>query len=226
MKTRRMPNDYLILDNALNRLFLPEGLFTHRLLAEPADVLWAAGGEFPSSLAIYRGVILTGSEANVGENRSWYSTEQEIVRECLARDIPLLGICFGAQFLCSVVWGEETVAPMETPEIGWIRISYDRTNPLFADLPPHMVVWSGHHYGYHAQTPSLAHSDHWDQQAFQAPDCRAWGIQFHPEVGWWYGSLFNAHEKRRNSSLPIRRQGRPSWSLCQRLMRNFTAQTR
>lgn len=226
MKTRQSPRGYLILDNALNRTLLPEGLFTHRLLAEQADVMWAVGNQFPSSLTPYRGVILSGSEANIGENRGWYATEREIVQECLTRDIPLLGICFGAQFLCSVLWGESSVAPMPVAEIGWVRIRYDRAHPLFADLPPHMVVWSGHHYGYRAQTPSLAQSDHWDQQAFQAPGCRAWGIQFHPEVRWWYGSLFNAYEKSRKRSLVIHHEGRPSWTLCQRFMRNFTSQTR
>ena len=66
MRNRRRDR-YLILDNALHRLLLPEGLFTHRFLGEPADILCAAEGQFPDSLAPYRGVLLGGSEAAVAD---------------------------------------------------------------------------------------------------------------------------------------------------------------
>jgi GMP synthase (glutamine-hydrolysing) len=217
---------YLILDNALNRWLLLKGFFTRRLLAQPADVFYAAGGQFPASLQPYRGVILTGSEATVPDNRSWYAAERAIVHTCLDNDIPLLGICFGAQFLAACMWGEDSVLRLPTPEVGWIRMWCERSHPLFEGLPNEIVVWSGHHWGYRPDAPSLAHSLHWDEQAFQVPGRRAWGIQFHPEIGWAYGHFFNWCEQRRDRTLRIHAEGRPTPAHCRRILQNFVALSR
>jgi GMP synthase-like glutamine amidotransferase len=219
-------NRYLILDNSLNRVLLPEGMLTRQFIGAPADLLWAAGGEFPDALTPYRGVILSGSEATVPDNRRWYAAERDIIRECLEYDIPLLGICFGAQFLSAVLWGSHTVSLMAEPEIGWIRVRCDRDNPLFAGLAAEFVVWSGHYWGYQAGTHSLAHSDVWDQHAFQVPGHRAWGIQFHPEVPWWYGSFRNRWERWHNRQLVLHRAGRPAMEASRQIALNFSALAR
>lgn len=219
-------NRYLVLDNALNRFVLPEGRLTARFIGQPADVYWAAGGQFPDSLADYRGVILSGSEAAVPIDQPWYAAESEIVSECLQHDIPLLGICFGAQFLAGELWGREAVSLLPAPEIGWIVLRHDGDNPLFADVPPQMVVWSGHYWGFQAGVPSLARSNAWDQQAFQVPDCRAWGIQFHPEMTWLYGSLLNRWERWRHREIRIQNGGRPTEAACRQIASNFHALAR
>jgi GMP synthase (glutamine-hydrolysing) len=217
---------YLILDNALHRWLFPEAFFTQHLLAQPTDVFFAAGGRFPASLKPYRGVILTGSEAAVPENRPWYAAERAIVHECLDNDIPLLGIGFGAELLSACMWGEDSVLRLPSPEIGWIRLWCERTTALFEGLPNEIVVWSRHHWGYRHDAPSLAHSLHWDEQAFQVPGRRAWGIQFHPEVGWAYGNFSGWCEQWRDRNLRIHTEGRPTAAYCRRILQSFTALSR
>ena len=46
--------------------------------------------------------------------------EQELLREAMRRDIPVLGICFGAQQVAAVLGGEITKA--QSPEIGWCQV--------------------------------------------------------------------------------------------------------
>jgi GMP synthase-like glutamine amidotransferase len=214
-------NRYLVLDNALDRFMLPEGRFTARFIGQPADTYWAAGGQFPASLAPYRGVLLSGSEAAVPVEQDWYAAERAIVAECLQRDIPLLGICFGAQFMADMLWGREVVSLMPAPEIGWVVLRHDGDNPLFADVPPQMVAWACHYWGFQAEVPSLARSNAWDQQAFQVPDCRAWGLQFHPEVEWLYGSLRNQWERWHHRGIRLQNGGRPTAAACRQIAANF-----
>ena len=67
-------------------------------------------------------VLTLGSEWNVyrPETAAVVEAEAAIVRDVVARDIPLLAICFGAQVLSHALGG--TVSRTDRPEIGWYRL--------------------------------------------------------------------------------------------------------
>ena len=67
-------------------------------------------------------VLTLGSEWNVyrPETASLVEAEAALVRDIVARDIPLLAICFGAQVLSHALGG--TVSRTDTPEIGWYEL--------------------------------------------------------------------------------------------------------
>ena len=46
--------------------------------------------------------------------------EQKLLREAMQRDIPIFGICFGAQQVAAVLGAEITKA--QSPEIGWCQV--------------------------------------------------------------------------------------------------------
>jgi len=112
----------------------------------------------------------------------WISTELDAIGAADAADVPVLGICFGAQALCTALGG--AVEPMGSLELGWV------------DLPAHEAgVPAGPWFEYHfdrCRPPDGAEvlvANERCVQAFRVG--RHLGVQFHPEIdagqlGRWY----------------------------------------
>ena len=96
---------------------------------------------------------------------------------------PILGICYGLQVMAHTLGG--TVRPSKSREYGYARLMVtDGTSRLFAGLPAEMDVWMSH--GDHVtELPkgfrmTARTSD--AVNAFENPERRIYGVQFHPEV--------------------------------------------
>jgi GMP synthase (glutamine-hydrolysing) len=98
-------------------------------------------------------------------------------------DCPVLGICYGIQFLAADLGGE--VHPSDRREYGNARLTITSANsPLFGGLPREMDVWLSH--GDHVtkipagfqETASTGGA----LNAFEDLSRRIFGVQFHPEV--------------------------------------------
>ena len=106
--------------------------------------------------------------------------EQRLMTDAVARGIPVLGICFGAQQLATVLGGDVSRAPV--PEIGWHPVRPIAESA--AEVPACMVdgPWMQWHYDRFSVPPGatvLADSPA-GPQAIRAGKCL--GIQFHPEA--------------------------------------------
>ena len=127
----------------------------------------------------------------------WMRGEIELLRDALAADMPIIGVCLGAQLLAAAAGAE--VRRAREPEIGWHeawRIPAGAEDPLLGRMPERFCAYQWH--SYVSETPAgavvLACSAVCPQ-AFRIGE-RAWGVQFHPEVtpdivrGWTldYGS--------------------------------------
>ena len=98
--------------------------------------------------------------------------------------IPLLGVCYGAQYLAHYFGGE--VIPSNSREYGRANLGYvDNSNPLFNQVSQHTQVWMSHgdtieqlpeNYQIIASTADVKNA------AFQIEDEQTFAIQFHPEV--------------------------------------------
>ena len=79
-----------------------------RLLAQPGQQ-WESfdveNGEFPADPWIFNGFVITGSPASVYDDAPWIAQLLELTRGIHARNIPLLGICFGAQVVAQALGG-------------------------------------------------------------------------------------------------------------------------
>lgn len=125
------------------------------------------------------GVILSGSPYSVHDPEAF----QVDLSRFIGR-VPVLGICYGAQYLSHSQGGK--VEKADSREYGRAHLEhFDATNPLLLGLQERTQVWMSHGdtitaipAGYHtiASTANVLHA------AYAADNLPVWAVQFHPEV--------------------------------------------
>lgn len=179
----------------------------------------------------YSHLILSGSEASAAEDRPWNGPLEAVTRRAVDAGLPVLGICYGHQFLVRTLLGPGHVRRALVPEFGWIRPSL-RPNPLFEGMEDPLVMVS--HFdevrGLTADFQILGGSPDCPVHAFQYRDQPVWGVQFHPEYGpAEAGAIFRALAAE-FPELPARirdeRDPRRPPAAHDRLFRNFLAARR
>ncbi len=136
------------------------------------------------------GIILSGSPASVGQG---YDPDPAL----LDLGIPILGLCFGYQWLAQVLGGQVAAAAHREYGAAVVqKTAAGRLDPLTARLSPSTQVWMSHGDSVVALPPgaSLLLSSGGKPAAFSLrpgsdaltsagrPARRLWGLQFHPEV--------------------------------------------
>lgn len=152
------------------------------------DRHWAYDGDFPESLDGYDGIFLSGSPHGAYEDVPFIHREHELIADAAAREIPMLGVCFGSQILASALCGRDQVFRRSTCEIGYkdlVVTAAAREDALAADLGEtvHMFVWHNDEVRHdHEDMVILAASDECPNQVWRHRTVPAWGIQGHPEI--------------------------------------------
>jgi GMP synthase (glutamine-hydrolysing) len=152
------------------------------------DRYWAFNGEFPDSLDGYDGIFVSGSPHGAYEDVPFIVREHGLIQDAAARDIPMLGICFGSQILASALCGRDQVFRRPFCEIGYKALpvaAAAKDDAVCRDLGDsvHMFVW--HNDEVRADHPDmtiLASSDQCPNQIWRYRDKPFWGIQGHPEI--------------------------------------------
>jgi GMP synthase-like glutamine amidotransferase len=125
----------------------------------------------------YDAVIVLGSTHAVYDGQiesTWLARELMVMSDAEDRDVPILGICFGAQALCRYHGGE--VSPSVEPEIGWYEVE------LVDGAPISPGPWFEFHFD-RCTLPVGAELWARTERAVQAFAVGAnVGVQFHPEV--------------------------------------------
>lgn len=131
------------------------------------------------------GVVILGGPMNVYEEKKYpfLVTEKAFIREAIAQNIPLIGICLGAQLIaCSL---SASVRRADEKEIGWYDLHLEdasRTDPILKGLGPDIKVFQWHEDTFDLPIGSvLLAQNNGMNQAFRFQDS-AWGFQFHIEV--------------------------------------------
>ena len=124
------------------------------------------------------GVILSGGPGSVYEPHA-----PQADPGLFDLGVPVLGICYGMQLLAHRLGGE--VEPSDQREYGRARIRVGHHGALFAGLDESEDVWMSH--GDRVRRPPdgftvCATTDTAPIVAFESPERRQYGIQFHPEV--------------------------------------------
>ncbi|WP_413100416.1 type 1 glutamine amidotransferase [Streptomyces sp. Inha503] len=147
------------------------------------------GASAPASPEGFDAVVLLGGGflPDADAYAPWLPAERELARRAIAEGVPLLGICLGAQVL-AVAAGGTVLGDHGRPERGscGVRLRPEAdADALFAGVPREFRAIQNHRDQITA-LPSgavwLASSDACPVQAFRMGE-RAWGVQFHPEVG-------------------------------------------
>src|SRR5690606_29475836 len=97
--------------------------------------------------------------------------------------VPVLGICYGMQLVAKTLGGR--VEPAEAGEFGRTQITVREHGTLFEGLPAEQTCWMSHRDAVYEAPPgfvALASSEASPVAAFESPEQRVYGIQFHPEV--------------------------------------------
>ncbi len=134
---------------------------------------------YPVPDASVKGVILSGSPFSVRDEKA---PQPDLT--AIKGKLPLLGVCFGAQYLAHHFGGE--VKASNKREYGRANLAFvDRQNELFRNISDHSQVWMSHgdtierlpeSYRVIASTADVKNA------AFKVADEVTYGIQFHPEV--------------------------------------------
>lgn len=133
----------------------------------------------PAITSEIKGIILSGSPCSVREEDAPFVDWQSFPAE-----IPVLGICYGAQMMAQTGGGE--VLPSSIREYGrTILNKIDNRYALFKDVADNTQVWMSHSDTI-ASPPTgadiIASTETVKVAAFKLQDQARYGIQFHPEV--------------------------------------------
>jgi len=126
----------------------------------------------------FKAVILSGSPFSVRGDDAPHLDLAEIRGE-----IPLLGICYGAQYLAH--FGGGKVAPSSTREYGRAKLTTINNDPLFARISQGTQVWMSHSDTIQTLPTAgvcLASTDDVQHVAYRIEGETTYAIQFHPEV--------------------------------------------
>ena len=135
--------------------------------------------KIPDIDASVRGVILSGSPASV-------CAADAPVPELggIEGKLPLLGICYGAQYLAHSHGGK--VGSSGTREYGRASLRLaDAEDPLMKGLPASLQVWMSHGDTINelpASFRTIGSTETVVNAAYRIEGEPSWGIQFHPEV--------------------------------------------
>jgi GMP synthase (glutamine-hydrolysing) len=129
------------------------------------------------------GSVIYGGPFNVFEEdrHPFLHAEADWIRACMAQDIPLLGICQGAQQIARVMGAEVGPYPDPVHEFGYYPIS---PTPEGRDFLPETLYMTQAHFHTFAIPDGAVHlasSPAYPNQAFRMGD-RTYAFQFHPEV--------------------------------------------
>jgi GMP synthase-like glutamine amidotransferase len=165
---------------------VPGGVFDEAVVAR-GHVLerWQVPeGGAPEPVEAYDAVMVFGGSMHPDQDDDfhWLASEEAFLKEVLAADVPVIGVCLGAQMLARAAGA--AVGPAREPEIGWYRItltSEGASDPVLGSLTSTATVFQWHHYAFALPPGGVALAESpVCLQAFRVG--RAWGIQFHAEV--------------------------------------------
>lgn len=142
--------------------------------------------DFIPSLKGYNGLIVLGGPMGVYEKDAipHLKVEMSLIEEALRMNIPVLGICLGAQLIAGVLGARVYKAPKW--ELGWYDIQLTeagKRDPLFAAYGPKETIFQLHQDTFEIPKTAdhLAITELYEGQAFRYGE-KVYALQFHLEA--------------------------------------------
>jgi GMP synthase (glutamine-hydrolysing) len=185
-----------------------EGLGTLATLMERKEIPYRyvdlfRGELVPDHLDGIGGLIVMGGPMNVDEEERFPFLREEtrFLRQALAQEIPILGICLGSQLIAKAAGAR--VYKGSQKEIGWKPLTFTEAgtvDPLFEGFAGGCMAfhWHGDTFDLPDGAVHLCRSDLYRHQAFRI-GTRVYAFQFHlevdrPMIREWLSDLENQQE--------------------------------
>lgn len=125
-----------------------------------------------------KAIIFTG-----GPNSVYGEDTPQVDAGVFALGVPVLGICYGHQFMAYNLGGQ--VASADIREYGKTAVELQNNNVLFEGLENHNICWMSH-TDYVAEVPAgfevIGMTSECPVAAMANAEKKLYGVQFHPEV--------------------------------------------
>ena len=171
-------------------------------------------------------VVILGAPESANDDLPYLRAEQQLIKNSVNKNIPVLGICLGSQLIAKTFGAKIYSGPKK--EIGFyndLKISSDSTFFSGFQNPFTVFHWHGDTFDLPQGALRLASSEHYPNQAFQYKS--AIGLQFHLEVNEEMVNLWldNTKEKLQKISYinpqEIRSEINENISIVKSNMKNF-----
>jgi len=125
-----------------------------------------------------KGIILSGGPASV-----YVENAPTVSNEIFNLGVPVLGICYGGQFIAQEFGG--TVKKADSREYGRVKLEINVNDDLFKDIEQNSLCWMSH-TDYIEKAPEsfeiTAKSETCPVCAMKNAEKKIYAVQFHPEV--------------------------------------------
>lgn len=122
----------------------------------------------PADASAYAGLVFMGGPMSVNDPLPWIEPVLALIRDAVARDIPVLGHCLGGQLISRALGG--TVRKNAVKEIGWGEVSMAtnaEARAWFGDMKSAVVFnWHGETFSMPNGATHLLSSKHCTNQAY------------------------------------------------------------
>ena len=134
-----------------------------------------AGEPVPTDATGYAGLVFMGGPMSVNDPLPWIAPVLSLIRDAVARDVPVLGHCLGGQLMAKALGAPVTRNPVK--EIGWGQIKVLKE--------PVAQQWLGN------DLPSFL-TFHWHGETFAVPEgaTRVMGSAWCPNQAFAMGKHF------------------------------------
>jgi glutamine amidotransferase len=170
-------------------------------LASVRKGLAAAGAEVfvPSTPAAVReaAAIVVPGVGHFAATSALDTNWRAAIADAVSRNIPLLGICLGFQWLLQgsdeaplvaglalideVCFRLRASAPLKVPHVGWNTLTIRKPGVLLDGLDDQTQVYFTHSYAVPLNAECSATAEHGDTFAAAVERGNVFGVQFHPE---------------------------------------------
>lgn len=142
----------------------------------------------PDLRPAYSHLLLSGSEASAMDNNTWDDDLARLLKAFVDSGRPVLGICYGHQFIIAALKGRDHVRRRALKIWGWpgVRLT---GGGLFSGMEATAAVLcnSDEVFDLPDEFKVTATSDHCRVLAYAHRTKPVWGVQFHPEYQDLYG---------------------------------------
>ena len=113
---------------AIFRHFVTEGPGYFATYLDRSGVPWQLikldqGEATPLSCESFSGLVFMGGPMSVNDDLPWIPPVLDLIRDAVARDVPVLGHCLGGQLMAKALGGQVSPAPVK--EIGWGQVKVE-----------------------------------------------------------------------------------------------------